>query len=241
MSIFSAKTEEDIDNLINNGVDINTQDTFFGQTYLHILVQSRSSLLDYFLTKGPNTNIKNKDGKTPIFYAKDMQTMEKLINHGALPLIPLGGNESLVSENDVIRTNNSDNSDNSDNFNNFNMSSIFNAKTETDIDNLINNGADINTQDSFFGQTYLHILVQSRNSLLDYFLTKGPNTNIKNKDGKTPIFYAKDIQTMEKLINHGASLLIKDLSGNTANEYNRSVSANFIQYYINKLRNKVVA
>lgn len=119
--------------------------------------------------------------------------------------------------------------------------SIFSAKSEADIDNAINSGADINAQETFFGQTYLHILVQSGSSLLDYFLTKGPNTNIQNSDGKTPIYYAKDVLTMEKLISYGASALVKDLDGKKVNEVNTAVSAKFIQYYANKLRNNVVA
>jgi len=111
---------------------------------------------------------------------------------------------------------------------------FFNAKTTEDIDNLIAQGMDINCQDSFFGQTYLHILVQSNSPLLDYFLEKGPNTNIANKDGKTPIFYAKNVITVEKLINQGASILVKDLDGKTVKDTNSKVMADYIKSYINK-------
>jgi len=117
---------------------------------------------------------------------------------------------------------------------------FFNAKTEADIDNLITSGADINAQDSFFGQTYLHILVQSSCSLFDYFLTKGPDTNIQNKTGKTPIYYAKNITTIEKLIKHGATILVKDINGQTPCDTNYQIS-NYITYYANNIKNKLVA
>jgi hypothetical protein len=118
---------------------------------------------------------------------------------------------------------------------------FFAAKTEADIDRLIANGKDINGQDTFFGQTFLHILVQTNNRLLDYFLEKGPDTNIQNKDGKTPIYYAKDVYTIEKLINHGASVLVKDLDNKTVNEANPRIMTSFITYYSNKLKSRLIA
>ncbi len=118
---------------------------------------------------------------------------------------------------------------------------FFSAKSEADIDRLIISGADINTQDTFFGQTFLHILVQTNSTLLDYFLDKGPDTNIQNKDGKTPIYYAKDLTTIEKLILHGASVFVKDLNGKTVNETNSQLMSSFITYYGNKLKSKIIA
>lgn len=96
---------------------------------------------------------------------------------------------------------------------------LYSAKTIEDINNLINKGYDINQQDSMFGQTYLHILVKTNNPLLDYFLTKKPNPNIKNKEGKTPIFYANNSETIQKLIRYGASLTIKDNNGKYVHDY----------------------
>ncbi len=67
------------------------------------------------------------------------------------------------------------------------------------------------------------------------------NTNIKNSDGKTPIYYAKDIYIIEKLINYGASILIKDNNGKTVSEYNPQIMSSFITYYSNKLKSRVIA
>lgn len=118
---------------------------------------------------------------------------------------------------------------------------FFSAKTEADIDKLIIDGVDINKQDTLFGQTFLHVLIQTDSSLLDHFLKKGPNTNIQNKDGKTPIYYCKNILAVEKLIKHGASMLIKDINGKTVNEINSKIMADFMTHYINKLKNRIVA
>lgn len=102
-------------------------------------------------------------------------------------------------------------------------------KTEKDID-LISN---INFQD-MFGQTYLHTLVKNDSPLLDYFLSKGPNLNIKNKEGKTPIFYAKTVDTIDKLINQGASILIKDNKGKTVSDINPKLIGEYITFYAKK-------
>ena len=86
-------------------------------------------------------------------------------------------------------------------------------KSNADIDILIKNGADINYQETLFGQTYLHLLVKTSSPFLDYFLSKVPNTNIQNKEGRTPIFYANDVETIEKLVKHRASVYIRDFNG----------------------------
>lgn len=91
-----------------------------------------------------------------------------------------------------------------------------------------NSEININYQDPLYGQTYLHVLVQTRSPLFDLFLSKNPNPNIQNNDGKTPIFYAKDINTVKKLIEHGASVLILDIDGKTVNQTNPQIMADFI-------------
>lgn len=114
--------------------------------------------------------------------------------------------------------------------------SFFSAKSEYDIDTLINNGVDINMQDLLFGQTYLHTLVQSESPLLDYFLSKGPNPNIQNKDGKTPLYYAKTETVIKKLISNGASPLIKDVDAKEAIVSNILISKRILQYYLENIR-----
>jgi hypothetical protein len=105
-------------------------------------------------------------------------------------------------------------------------------KTIADIDNIDN----INQIENMFGQTYLHILVQSDSNLLDYFLTKNPSPNIQNKDNKTPIFYAKDVTTVGKLIKQGASILV---NGKNVKDVNTNVSI-YLTSYINKIKNNII-
>lgn len=80
--LFTAKTTQQIDTVIDQGIDINAQD-YAGETFLHKLVKTSSTLLDHFLTKLPNVNIRNLMDRTPIFYANDEETIEKLILYGA--------------------------------------------------------------------------------------------------------------------------------------------------------------
>ncbi len=80
--LFTAKTTQQIDTVIAQGIDINAQD-YAGETFLHKLVKTSSTLLDHFLTKLPNVNIRNRMGRTAIFYANDEDTVEKLILQGA--------------------------------------------------------------------------------------------------------------------------------------------------------------
>jgi len=113
---------------------------------------------------------------------------------------------------------------------------LFGSKTKEEINSRISMGANINAQESLFGQSYLHILVQSESPLLDHFLTKLPNTNLQNKEGKTPIFYAKNIQTVQKLILHGASFSIKDLNGKSVST---KVSVDYTKDLTKNINNKL--
>lgn len=110
------------------------------------------------------------------------------------------------------------------------------SKTKNDIDGLILKGIDINTQDSLFKQTYAHFLVQSKSPLLDYFLSKGPNLNIKNGDGKTPIYYASDLPTVIKLLGRGATLMTNDNNGKTPGQYNKIIATDLLKMYTDKMR-----
>lgn len=102
----------------------------------------------------------------------------------------------------------------------------FNPKTEEDINNI----TDLNQQDSLYGNTVLHILIKANSPLIDYLLTKNVNVNIQNKEGRTPIFYAKTSVTMDKLVKKGASLFIKDHTGKTVGGYNQRVFTEYTRH-----------
>jgi hypothetical protein len=79
-------------------------------------------------------------------------------------------------------------------------------------------------------------LVQRNSTLLDHFLSKGPNPNIKNSEGKTPIYYAKNAIVMEKLVKNGASILVSDLDNKRVNQTNNTVFSEFLSNRISRMR-----
>lgn len=105
----------------------------------------------------------------------------------------------------------------------------FNPKTIEDIDTIFQNDC-INDQDDLYGNTLLHYIVNNNSPLLDYLLSKKPNLDIPNKEGRTPIYYAKTPQTVDKLIKAGASIYNKDHTGKTFKDSNPKVFNEYMHY-----------
>jgi ankyrin repeat protein len=61
------------------------------------------------------------------------------------------------------------------------------------VELLLAKGADVNAKDSYFGGTPLHWAVaqQGHRDVVELLLAKGADVNAKNKDGYTPLRYAK--------------------------------------------------
>jgi len=105
--------------------------------------------------------------------------------------------------------------------------SLFSVKTPAQLDMLLKQGVDINTQD-YLQQTFLHVLVQNNHwmsqvTMINYVLQKGADPNIRNYLGKTPIFYAQSPQVVYTLRYYGAKLYIVDNDGNTAMKTNTNI------------------
>jgi len=83
----------------------------------------------------------------------------------------------------------------------------FNIKTTEQLDTFIEKGGDINQQ-NIFGQTLLHKFVLGGNEIMiDHVLKQeNVNTNIKDIEGKSPIYYVKDVETAKKLMQNRAYL-----------------------------------
>ena len=72
---------------------------------------------------------------------------------------------------------------------------------------LVEHGADVNAAIDKFGQKQLFYAVKERNeSMVNLLINCGANVNAVNKSGWTPLFYAKDVQTAQLLISHGADV-----------------------------------
>lgn len=89
------------------------------------------------------------------------------------------------------------------------------------IEFLINNGADINSHQSYFKETPLHRICARANPKIDIvklFLDKGSEVNAENISGKTPMFYCNfsySTELLNLLIKYGADVKHTDKYKNT--------------------------
>jgi ankyrin len=68
------------------------------------------------------------------------------------------------------------------------------------------------------GWTALHFAVSKGNlELVEFFLERGANSNVKNSEAMTPIFFAcaEPITILKTLIRHGAVIDVQGLAGST--------------------------
>lgn len=90
------------------------------------------------------------------------------------------------------------------------------------VKQLLNRGADINSQDSL-GRTPLHYATLNNSlELMNFLLTNGINPNIKDYLGKTPLFYAiehRGTKQLDLLLKYGADPNITDNNGRSVLHY----------------------
>lgn len=78
---------------------------------------------------------------------------------------------------------------------------------------LLKYGADIDAQD-YAGVSKLHrSIVDEDFDMANFLLTQGANPNLKDDEGRTPIFYVQDKDMLRLLIEHGAELNLCDVYG----------------------------
>ena len=89
------------------------------------------------------------------------------------------------------------------------------------IEFLINNGADVNSSESYSKGIPLHracARIKPRMDVIKLLLEKGSKVNSENTSGKTPIFYCNcnfSIELLNLLIKYGADIKHIDKYGNT--------------------------
>jgi ankyrin repeat protein len=89
------------------------------------------------------------------------------------------------------------------------------------IELLINNGADINSNQSNFKEIPLHracARIRPRMDVIKLLLERGSKVNIENITGKTPIFncnFSFSVELLNLLLNYGADIKRTDKYNNT--------------------------
>lgn len=89
------------------------------------------------------------------------------------------------------------------------------------IELLINNGADINSNQSYYKEIPLHRVcarIRPKMDVIKLLLERGSKVNVENITGKTPIFYCNfsfSVELLNLLINYGADIKHTDKYNNT--------------------------
>ena len=89
------------------------------------------------------------------------------------------------------------------------------------IELLINNGADINSHQSYLKETPLHRIcarMKPRIEIVQLLLDRGAKVNAENISGKTPVFYCNfsySVELLNLLVKYGAEIKHTDKYNNT--------------------------
>jgi ankyrin repeat protein len=195
-----------VQKVIDKGANINRQTSRKRISPLHLVAQydSYGVILAVLLSNGPDLNLKNGKGQTPIDVAyanKALKNAKMLSNAGARA----NPESKLIAG---LKEGNWD-----------------------DIRNALDEGANVNTRDED-GCTVLHHVCRENNlDWVKWLLDSGAKINVKDKEGNTALMYATGansgmlMESMEIrsrgslvrfLLEHGADRSIKDRDGNTA-------------------------
>jgi|GEM_PF-3634556 len=100
---------------------------------------------------------------------------------------------------------------------------LLNSNPGSLVDSLVELGADLNARNKLGGTTAAHICLASQDvEIIKNLKAKGLNFDIKDDQGQSPIFYCKEVSTLEYFLKDGVDINNKDNKG-------RSVVRNIIE------------
>ncbi|MDH5425326.1 MAG: ankyrin repeat domain-containing protein [Gammaproteobacteria bacterium] len=74
-------------------------------------------------------------------------------------------------------------------------------------------GGDINGKDSNQWTMLMKTAIHNKPEITEYLLKAGANPNITDRIGRTPVFWAKSVEVVALLVQYGADLKVKDITG----------------------------
>ena len=175
--------------LLLRGLEVNQKDNM-GRTPFAIACRKQDeSLLDLFLGYSPDVNTKDALGDTPLHHAIPNQRLLGIL---------LGRRANPYTKND------------------FGLPVLHSAAEDLEtVDYLLKKGVNPNSINNE-EQTLLHTAaIEGNTNLADKLLGHDAEINFRDKDGKTPLFYAKDHEMLKWLLEKGASVDILDNEGRT--------------------------
>lgn len=200
--------------LIKAGANVNIQGKKTGWTAAHVAVKLNNfELINALVAKKADLNLKSSsNGRSPLFYVKSLTMLDPLIQGGA-NLFQKESVEDKTALQDLMER------------------GIISAedllKNEIDkmetadpalIKGLINAGVSVDTQGPHTGWTAAHVAAAKDDSQLIAFLaTNKADFNLRSKvRGRSPLFYAKTTEMIDRLTQKGADLLQQDNNKKTA-------------------------
>ena len=173
------KDTDGIQNLLNQGIDINVKQLSTGSTVLMLASSyfGYEDMVEYLILNGADVNASDDNGKTPLIWAasNSLESAKILISRGAD--VNTKANDGMTPF----------------------LQSVFGVLSGkiplTLCDLLRENGANINatlTGSNASGWSSLHYAVMNGdNELVSYLIRYGANVNRASAEGSTPLFLAK--------------------------------------------------
>ena len=198
--ILSSQDEKSFDNLIAQGLDVNSRDEE-GNTMLYYVLTHNKDLLmaKKLIEAGADVNAPSANGMTPLVIAtskaNELQLQKMMINtmdfEEQKEIVEAKVNEEIEDEmNRAIAM----------------------------LQMLIEQGADIN-QETPLGTPLMSASTSDWNKdMVEILLEKGAKVNQQDKNGRTALFYAQVFdcqQISQMLLAGGADIAIKDNNGKT--------------------------
>ena len=198
--ILSSQDEKSFDNLIKQGLDVNSRDEE-GNTMLYYVLTHNKDLLmaKKLIEAGADVNAPSANGMTPLVIAtskaNELQLQKMMINtmefEEQKEIVEAKVNEEIEYEmNRAIAM----------------------------LQMLIEQGADIN-QETPLGTPLMSASTSDWNKdMVEILLEKGAKVNQQDKNGRTALFYAQVFdcqQISQMLLAGGADIAIKDNNGKT--------------------------
>lgn len=168
-----------IENLLSDGIDINTKQPSTGATVLMLACsyQDFEDVVRFLIDHGADVNAKSDDGKTPLTWAasNSIENVRLLIARGAD--VNHAANDGMTP---FIQS----------------VFGVLSNKVSTDICTvLLESGADINatlTSRAALGWSALHFaVINGDTQLVDFLVRHGANVNQVTNEGSSPLYLAK--------------------------------------------------
>ncbi len=206
---ISLGNKEIAEFFVDQGINIDTLDSK-GQSPLHVAVMlGNKDIIKMLIAKGADVNSKDATGKTPIFAAViggNIDLLELLVAKGAdintrdnvgsspFDMAVIGGNRNAI---EFLLANGIDvNSKDKDGGTPLH-SAAFNGHKEI-VELFLNKGADINAKSPPNNTTPLHLAAaRGHFEVVKLLLTRGADINTRDKNGYTPLVYAKTYDHLE--------------------------------------------